>query len=274
MWLRNNRPNGDGMHIKANSINIHYRIEGREGAPWLTFITGIANDVTMWDDQVPVLQENFRILRYDLRGHGQSEATSGNYSFPLLTGDLLSLWDALGIKRSSLVGLGLGGAITIGVGINHPDRLDRLVPCCCRAIMTPDFAAIWPKFVATVKQYDMEGMVEPTVQRWFTDDFKAANPQKLDNVRRMIRGTNPLGYYGCIAAFLTLDYCAGLRRISVPTLFVSGADDRVGGPPEIMADLATAVPSAHHVSVPHAAHIANIQNPDSFNAILAKFLRG
>ena len=140
--------------------------------------------------------------------------------------------------------------------------------------MTPDFAALWPKFVATVKAHGMEGMVEPTVQRWFTDDFKAANPQVLDNVRRMIRGTNPLGYYGCIAAFLTLDFSAGLSRIAVPTLFVSGADDHLGGPPEIMAGLADAVPGGRHVSVPHAAHIANIQNPDGFNAILAGFLRG
>ena len=261
------------MHIKANGINIHYRIEGKEGAPWLTFITGIANDLTMWDGQVPALEKDFRILRYDLRGHGQSEATGGDYSFPLLTGDLLGLWDALDIERSSLVGLGLGGAIAIGVGINHPDRVERLVPCCCRAVMTPDFAAMWPKFVATVKQHGMEGMVEPTVQRWFTDDFKAANPQVLDNVRRMIRDTDPLGYYGCIAAFLTLEYGAGLGRISVPALFVSGADDRLGGPPEIMAGLAAAVPGARHVSVPHAAHIANIQNPDGFNAVLTDFLR-
>lgn len=262
------------MHIKANGIDIHYRIDGKEGAPWLTFITGIANDVTMWDGQIPALERDFRILRYDLRGHGQSEATAGAYSFALLTGDLLALWDALRIERSSLVGLGLGGAIAIGVGVDHSGRLDRLMPCCCRAAMTPEFAAMWPKFVATVKQHGMEGMVEPTVQRWFTDDFKVANPQVLDNVRRMIRGTNPLGYYGCIAAFLTLDFYDGLKNIAVPTLFVSGADDHLGGPPPIMAGLAEAVPGARHVSVPHAAHIANIQNPDGFNAILSEFLRG
>lgn len=261
------------MHIKANGINIHYRVDGREGAPWVTFVTGIANDTTMWDGQIPALVEDFHILRYDLRGHGGSDATEGDYSFPLLTDDLLGLWNALGIKRSSLVGLGLGGAVAIGMGVNHSNRLERLMPCCCRAVMTPDFAAMWPKFVETVKQHGMEGMVEPTVQRWFTDDFKTANPQVLDNVRHMIRGTNSFGYYGCIAAFLTLDFSAGLGRISVPTLFVSGADDHLGGPPAIMAGLAAAVPGARHVSIPNAAHIANIQNPDGFNAVLTDFLR-
>jgi 3-oxoadipate enol-lactonase len=262
------------MHINANGIDTYYQIDGKEGAPWLTFVTGIANDVTMWDGQIPALARDFRILRYDLRGHGRTEATAGDYSFPMLMNDLIDLWDILKITRSSLVGLGLGGAISIGMGVHHPDRLDRLMPCCCRAVMTPDFAAMWPKLVEVVKRYGMEGMVEPTVQRWFTDDFKIANPQVLDNVRRMIRGTNPTGYYGCIAAFLTLDYSQGLKRIAAPTLFVSGADDHLGGPPPIMAGLAEAVPGARHVSVPHAAHIANIQNPDGFNAILSGFLRG
>ena len=261
------------MLTQANGIDIHYRIDGREGAPWVTFVTGIANDVTMWDGQIPALEQDFRILRYDRRGHGGTQATSGDYSFPLLIGDLLALWDTLGIKRSSLIGLGLGGAIAIGVGVEHSDRLEKLIPCCCRAVMTPDFAAIWPGFVATVKRLGMEGMVEPTVQRWFTDDFKAANPQVLDGVRRMIRGTDPLGYYGCIAAFLTLDFSAGLHRVTAPTLFVSGANDHLGGPPAIMADLAARVPGARHMSVPDAAHIANIQNPSGFNAAIGEFLR-
>jgi 3-oxoadipate enol-lactonase len=261
------------MRVRANGINIHCRIDGKEGAPWLTFVTGIANDTTMWDGQIEALARDFRILRYDLRGHGETEATPGDYSFPMLMGDLIGLWDALKIERSSLAGLGLGGAIAIGMGVHHSDRLARLVPCCCRAVMTPDFAAIWPKFIATVKQHGMEGMVEPTVQRWFTDEFKAAHPQVLENVRRMIRGTDPIGYCGCIAAFLTLDFFAGLKNISVPTLFVSGADDHLGGPPAIMAGFTEAVPGARHVSVPHAAHIANIQNPAGFNAILGGFLR-
>jgi 3-oxoadipate enol-lactonase len=236
-------------------------------------VTGIANDVTMWDAQVPPLKGDFRVLRYDLRGQGGTEATPAPYSFPLLLSDLIGLWDGLGIERSSLVSLGLGGAIAIGAGIHHPGRLELLVPCCCRAVMTPDFAAMWPKFIETVREHGMEAMVEPTVQRWFTDDFKARHPQVLDSIRTMIRGTSPVGYEGCIRAFLTLDYADRLKDIKAPTLFVSGADDHLGGPPAIMAGLAAAVPGGRHQSVPNAAHIANIQNPDGFNAILGKFLR-
>ena len=261
------------MFVEANGIRIHYRIDGREGAPWVTLITGIANDVTMWDGQVPALADEFRILRFDSRGHGGTQATAGDYTFDTLIGDVLALWDALGIERSHLVGLGLGGATALGLAIDHSDRLLSLMPCCCRAEMTPDFAAIWPGFVETVKAHGMEGMVEPTVQRWFTEDFKAANPDVLDAVRAQIRGTDPLGYYGCIAAFLSLDFRRLIGNIAVPTLFVSGIDDHLGGPPDIMQGLAEAVPGARHVSVPDAAHICNIQNPAGFNEVLAGFLR-
>jgi pimeloyl-ACP methyl ester carboxylesterase len=105
------------MHADANGIRIHYRIDGREGTPWVTFITGIANDTTMWDGQMAALAEDFRLLRDDSRGHGGTQATAVDYSFDLLMGDVLGLWDALGIRASHLVGLGLGGATAIGLGI-------------------------------------------------------------------------------------------------------------------------------------------------------------
>ena len=207
------------------------------------------------------------------QGHGGTQATEGDYGFDTLIGDLLGLWDALGIEKPHLVGLGLGGATALGLAIDHADRVGRLVPCCCRAEITPEFAALWPGFIATVKAHGMEGMVERTVERWFTDDFKAANPDLLDAVRAQIRGTDPRGYFGCIEAVLTLDFRRRLGDIKAPTLFVSGADDHLGGPPDIMRGLAEAVPGAGHTSVPDAAHICNIQNPAGFNQVLSGFLR-
>jgi 3-oxoadipate enol-lactonase len=116
-------------------------------------------------------------------------------------------------------------------------------------------------------------IVEPTVQRWFSDEFKAAHPEVLQNVRNMIRGTTQLGYLGVTAAFLGLDLEDRLAQIRVPTLYLSGAEDKIGGPPELMAGLAKKVPGAQHRSVPKAAHIANLQNPAGFNQVLGDFLR-
>jgi 3-oxoadipate enol-lactonase len=253
-------------------IKTRYRIDGA-GARWVTFVTGIANDLTMWDGQVPTLAGDFRVLRYDLRGHGGSEATRGDYSIALLVEDLRGLLYQLKIETTSLVGLGLGGAIAQAFAIEHAEKVESLVPCCCRARMVPDFATMWHKLRGTVQEQGLEAIVEPTVQRWFSGEFKAAHPEVLEKIRNMIRGTTVEGYLGVTAAFLGLDVEDRLPEIKARTLYVSGTEDKLGGPPELMRGLAGKVPGAKHVSVPKAAHIANIQNPEGFNQVLAAFLR-
>lgn len=260
------------MFEQTNDIKTHYVIDGPAGAPWVTFVTGIANDTTMWEEQANALSDKFRVLRYDLRGQGQSKATSGDYSVELLCDDLVALWNGLKIPRSHLVGLGLGGSISIAMGIAHSRRLISLVPCCCRAKMEPDFAAMWHKLYDTVRAQGVEAIVEPTAQRWFTEEFKAAHPEVIEGVRKMIRATSRAGYLGVVSAFLELDLGDRLSAIDVPTLFIGGAEDRVGGPEALMRGLAAKVKGADYVAIPNAAHIANIQNPRAFNAVLLSFL--
>lgn len=253
-------------------IRTNHRIDGA-GTRWVTFITGIANDLTMWDGQLPALERDFRILRYDLRGHGGSETTPSGYSIEMLVSDLKNLLDEHDIGKTHLVGLGLGGALAQAFAIAHPGRVERLVPCCCRARMVPDFAAMWHKLRDTVRQNGLETIVEPTVQRWFSEDFKAAHPEVLEKIRKMIRGTTTEGYLGVTAAFLGLDVEDRLHEIKAPTLYVSGVNDPLGGPPALMKGLSERVKGARQVSVPNAAHIANIQNPEGFNEVLRGFLQ-
>jgi len=256
---------------ERRSIRTNFRADGR-GGRWVSFVTGIANDLTMWDGQASALERDFKVLRYDLRGHGGSETTPGDYSIALLVSDLKALLDSQGVQKTSLVGLGLGGAIAQAFAIEHPERVERLMPCCCRARMVPDFAAMWHKLRDAVRQNGLESIVEPTVQRWFSEDFKAAHPEVLEKIRKMIRGTTLEGYLGVTAAFLGLDVEDRLPEIKSPTLYVSGAEDKLGGPPELMKKLSEKVRDAKHVSVPGAAHIANIQNPEGFNRVLKEFL--
>jgi 3-oxoadipate enol-lactonase len=260
------------MYAQVNGVRMHYSVDGPLGAPWVTFVTGIANDVTMWEGQVRALAGKYRILRYDLRGQGKSESTPGAYSIASLGQDLVALWDALKIQKTHLVGLGLGSCVAMQVAISHPARIAALVPCCCRAKMVPDFAAMWHKLYDTVSQGGIEPIVEQTAQRWFSEDFKAANPEVLDAVRAMIRSTSKEGYLGVVSAFINLDLENDISRISAPTLFVGGAEDRIGGPEAVMTGLAAKVRGARYVPVPGAAHIANLQNEAGFNAILGEFL--
>ena len=261
------------MQVEANEISISCVIDGRDDAPWVTFITGIANDATMWDGQISELEDDFHILRVNSRGHGGTQATEGDYTFDMLIGDVLGVWDALGVQKSHLVGLGLGGSTAIGLAIDYSDRLLSLTPTACRAVMVPQLAAIWPGLVEMAKTGGMEAVAETTVQRWFTDDFKTANPDVLDSVRAQIVGTDPNGYFGCVAAFMSLNFRDRIGHVNTPTLFISGAEDQRGGPPDVMQELADTVHGARHVSVPDAAHICNIQNPQCYNEIIGEFLR-
>ena len=184
------------MKITGNGIAFNYHIDGPTDAPWVTFTTGISNNISMWDAHIDVLARSYQLLRYDSRGHGESEATDGDYDFGLLVGDTVGLWDALGIDRSYLVGIGLGAMSAIELALAHAGRLRGLVACACRAELTPDYEGIWPPMIETAKNEGIEGIVERTSQRWFPDSFRENNPDVLERVRAMIRTTSLDGYLG------------------------------------------------------------------------------
>jgi 3-oxoadipate enol-lactonase len=260
------------MLIETNGIQTHYVIDGDASKPWLTMVTGITNDTSMWDGQIDTLKNDFHILRYDLRGQGKSSSTQGAYTIELLCEDLLALWDKLEIQKSHLMGLGLGGSICLAMGIHHSDRILKLVPCCCRSKMVPGFASMWHDLLDQVKRNGIESIVENTAQRWFSDSFKTQYPEKLDAVRQMIRGTSADGYHGVVSAFIHLNVESDLSKITVPTMLMGGAEDKVGGPEDIMREITTHIPGGIYMPVPEAAHIANLQNPSGFNKILYRFL--
>lgn len=258
--------------VQASDVALNYRIDGPDGAPWITFTTGMTNDLTMWDPHVEALSKTHRLLRFDTRGHGDSEASPAPYTLELLIGDIVGLWDAVGVERSTLVGIGLGGVVSIGLGLDHPDRLDALVPVACRSEPTPQYQAIWPPMIERAKAGGIASIAETTAERWFPEPFREANPAAMEKIDRMIRKTALDGYLGCIAALLTMDYTRQLPSLSMPCLFVSGALDHVGAPSDVMQTMADAVPAARHVSLPDAGHICTYANPAAFNAAMIEFL--
>jgi 3-oxoadipate enol-lactonase len=257
--------------VEANGININYTLDGPEGAPWVTFITGITNDTTMWDDHIPALGRNFRLLRLDSRGHGDTGATPPPYSFEQLTDDVAAVWDELGIERSHVVGIGLGGMTTIALALRFPRRVSAIVPTACRVELVPEYQAIWPPMIDKSTAEGIAGIVDITASRWFPKAFRDTNPEKMDAVRAMIRRTSLDGYHGCIQALLTVDFGAELSSLRMPCLFVSGALDAIGGPSHVMQEMAQTVQDGQHISLPAAGHICNIANPTAYDDALLSF---
>jgi 3-oxoadipate enol-lactonase len=262
------------MRAAANGIALNYRIDGPSDGPSITFVPGIGNDLAFWEPQAAALADRFRVLRYDPRGHGDSDATGGDYTFDLVQDDVVGLWDALGIRRSHVVGLGFGGSAAIGLAIAHPERVASLVACCCRARMTPEFDANWRARLAVVDSGGMAAIVEPTLERWFAASFRERHPEVIAALRGMLQRTTEAGYRGAVAAFRTLDFEDEIAGIRVPTLFVGGGEDRSGGPREVMAAMTAKVPGARQMVIEGAGHICNLEAPERFNAALAGFLDG
>jgi 3-oxoadipate enol-lactonase len=259
------------MNIEANGISFNTKIEGAEGAPWVTFSNSLACDLSMWDGQVALLQDDYRILRYDTRGHGGTDAPEGPYSFDMLVGDVIGLWDALGIERGHFIGLSLGGMTALGLALGHAARLASITVCNARAEAPPAFRDIWDARIATVSDDGMEPTIDTTLERWFTPVFAAGDPPVFDDVRGMIRSTSPEGYIGCARALQGLDYLPRLGGISTPALFIAGSGDGAT-PPDGMRAMHQAVRNSRYVELDPAAHISNLEQPEAFNEAISAFL--
>ena len=261
------------MKATVNGIALNYEVSGTAGKPWITFAHALCNNLTLWDDQVALLEDEYRILRYDLRGLGRSEAPPGPYSFPMLVADAIALLDHVGVERTHWCGLSIGGMMGYGLAQDHGNRLLSLIACDSRPDAPPDYQAYFQHRIDLAAAEGMDGLVQPTIERWFTPDSVAGNIAVLDRVRAMIRSTDQTGHAGCCEALKTLAFGARLGEIRVPTLIVGGARDK-GAPPEALAEAARAIPGAKHVVIPDAGHISNLENPAAFNAALKDFLDG
>jgi 3-oxoadipate enol-lactonase/4-carboxymuconolactone decarboxylase len=255
--------------VEIESGACYYRLEGADGTPVLVLSHSLGMDHGMWDAQVAALGTHFRILRYDLRGHGASAAPPGDYTVASLAGDVLALTSALGIDRFAFCGLSIGGMIGQWLGRHHPDRLTHLV----LANTSPRVAD--PGGMETRRRAVLaDGMtaVMPTaLRRYFSPDRLAANPPAVAGARRTLAATNPVGYAGCCAAIRDMDQREGLSAIRVPTLVISGDLDVSMPWADHGAVLASAIPGARAVRLA-AAHLSNLEQPQSFTAALASFL--
>src|SRR3954463_11699897 len=213
------------MKINANGISINYQIDGREGAPWLIFSNSLITNLTMWDDQVAGLKDNYRILRYDQRGHGGTQVVDGKYSFDTLIADVVALMDALSIKRAHFCGLSMGGVTALFLAQRYADRFDRIIACDCGPASTPQSAQQWKERIDLGAEKGMDALADVTIPRWFPPEFVAARPPVLDRIRGMIRSTPYQGFAGCAYALYDYDLKPGLAGIKNPLLLICGTKD-------------------------------------------------
>jgi 3-oxoadipate enol-lactonase len=227
----------------------------------------------MWDALAVSLAPTFTVLRYDTRGHGGTTAAQGPYSFDQLTADLTGLLDALDIARTHFVGLSMGGMIGQHFALAAPQRLERLVIANSTSRIPPEAGPLWDERIAIVRAQGCAGVVEGTLGRWFTPGFRASQPTEAARIARLIAATPAAGYIGCAGAIRTLDITARIGAIRAPTLVIAGADDP-GTPPAMSEVIASTIPGARLEIIPSASHLSCIEQPETFNRLVASFLKG
>jgi 3-oxoadipate enol-lactonase len=257
--------------VDAAGARLLTRVDGPEGAPALLLSNSLASDHTMWDGQMAMLTRRYRVIRYDTRGHGRSDAPEGAYDFPMLVADAVAVLDHHRVARATFMGLSLGGMTGLGLAIHHPGRVEALLCCDARADSPEPVRRMWDERIAAVRAGGMAAVAAATLDRWLVPAFRSANPDATARIERMILATPPAGYIGCAAALKGLDYLKDLPRIGCPALFLGGAQDAAASP-EVMAAMAAAVPGARHAVVPDAAHLPNIDNAPGFDALIRTFL--
>ena len=260
------------MKISANDIQINYELTGQKEAPVVMLSHSLASSMVMWNPQLDVLEAHFRVLRYDMRGHGDSEAPGGAYSLELLAEDAVALLDALDIDTVHFVGLSIGGMIGQGLGLNHGSRLRSLTLCDTSAIMPEMAQPILQERIAAARENGMADQVDGTLDRWFTPEYLKKNPPELEMIRQQIVATPLAGYIGCSEALKGLNYLDRLSQIILPTLIMVGEEDP-GTPVEASEAIHERIAGSQLIILPAARHLSNIEQADAFNKALMDFLR-
>ncbi len=259
------------MKINAKGIDINYELTGREGAPVVMLSHSLASSMLMWNPQLGSLEPHFKVLRYDMRGHGGSAAPDGAYTLDLLAEDAVALLDALSIDTVHFVGLSIGGMIGQGLALNHGDRLKSLTLCDTSAVMPDEAQPILQARIAAARQSGMADQVDGTLERWFTPEYLKANSPEVEMIRQQIRATPLAGYIGCSEALRGLNYLERLSEITLATLIMVGEEDP-GTPVAAAEAIHERIAGSVLVVLPAARHLSNIEQAEAFNKALMNFL--
>ncbi len=257
--------------VTTDGIRLAYQVDGSENAPTLVFVNSIGSNLSMWDAQVEHLSHALRIVRYDTRGHGASDAPPGSYTLEQLGLDLLALLDELQIEQANICGLSLGGITALWLAIAYPHRIARAVFANTAARIGTTES--WDARIEAVRTGGMTAIRDTVLARFLSANFRQQHPETAQEIGNMIESTNPVGYIGACAALRDADLRAKISAIHTPSLIIGSALDE-----------STPLAQSHelHASISYSlikifndvAHLSNVERPDEFSDYVLSFLNG
>jgi 3-oxoadipate enol-lactonase len=258
--------------LDVNGTKLHVMTDGAEAAPCVVLIHSLGTNANLYDGQVPALAKDFRVLRYDMRGHGRSSAPPGPYSMDTLVDDLLGLLARFKIARAHLVGISLGALTAIAAAQRGTAQIASFAFCDSRADMSADFVKAIDDRNRLVREQGMEAIAKPVVTRWLTPTTMAQKPDVAEKVSQMVRTTPVEGFIACTEAIKGNKILERLSAVKVPSLFLAGDQDP-GLPTEVMHRMQIQVPRSEFSVLVGASHLSNLDQQHSFNHVLLAFLK-
>jgi 3-oxoadipate enol-lactonase len=255
---------------RFNGVVLQYEDEGPAQAQALVFVNSLGTDDRIWDEVAARLSGGFRTLRYDLRGHGLSDAPAAPYALDQHVADLAALMDGRKLSGALVVGLSVGGMIAMALAHARPDLVRALVLSnTAHKIGTRE---MWDARIAAIRQGGMAAVAEPVLGRWFAAAFRTARPAELAGYRNMLIRTPVEGYVGTCATVRDADLTAIAARLDVPALCLVGAEDGAT-PPELVRSLAALLPNAGFQVIPRAGHLPCVEQPDAMARHISAFAK-
>jgi 3-oxoadipate enol-lactonase len=256
--------------LNVNATTVHYQWDGPPIGPVVMLAHPLGANLNLWQPQVSILiAAGYRVLRYDIRGHGQTAAPEHPYSIEMLAGDAIGLMDAVGLEKVHFCGISLGGMVGQQLGATHGERLDSLILSSTAAHMPPP--DMWEERIRTVRSEGMAAVADATLDRWFTQTGRQNMPAEVQSVRTMITATPIAGFAGCCAAIRDLDLREAIRSITVPTQIIVGRHDQ-GTPVAAAEFIHERIRASRLDVVADAAHLVNVERASVFNKTVVSFL--
>jgi len=259
------------MHMREiDGVRLHHIVTGDpEGLP-IVFANALGTDFRIWDEVIARLPAGLRILRYDMRGHGLSDAPEGEYPMAELVADAAGLMDAAGMSGAVFVGLSIGGVVAQGLAVERPDLVRAAVLSNTAAKIGTE--ETWADRIATVRAGGIESIADGVMKLWFSRAFHAERADELAGWRHMLTRTPLAGYLGCCAAVAHTDLRDSTPTIRQPVLAIGGDADG-STPPDLVRETAASIPGARFELIRGAGHIPSVEAPDACAALLAGFFR-
>lgn len=258
------------MKATVNGIELNYEVSGRSDAPAVVLHHPLAGDLCTWDALTEALEPQYRVIRFDARGHGHSQAPSGAYTFETLSADVVGLMDHLGIGKAHFLGLSMGGMVGQYLGILHPGRFHSLCLVATTSALPAAAIPLWDERIRVAGKGDLSSLVDAAVGRWVTPETVQSKPELVARLKSKMLAMPPQGYAGWCHAIRSLDITARLKEIRLPTRVIVGALDP-STPPSAAEVIHREIPGSDLVVIPGVSHMLHLEDPETFHSHVLPF---